>query len=138
MVSLCIHRAIAGHSHSKWYVSRAIALLLSLTRESAISGVWGWDPLTQSCWEAVTEPSERRSWVVGTQYIPNLLCSSIAFVSTMTVLGHLLLAKLRTDRLFTTSSTVNSKSSRSDLISQVATRILWYPTILSALSYSSV
>lgn len=96
-----------------------------------VKDVWGWDPLSQSCWIALTERRARTWWTISIIHVPSLVASAVSLVAIATVLWRLLAMDYAMRSVFNHSRHRSAFDvTESALFRRVALRVIWYPCIL--------
>ncbi|KIY65767.1 hypothetical protein CYLTODRAFT_424065 [Cylindrobasidium torrendii FP15055 ss-10] len=89
-LQLVLVHGINGQKMEKYYYICSVSLAMALTIPPLAAKQYGYDELTDACWYASSDRTERLRWQVSTQILWSIICSVGELVTFATVLYHML------------------------------------------------
>jgi hypothetical protein len=128
-LQLIVVHGVSTTGFIKYYVGGAWLVTAIIMAVSAANNVWGWEPKSQTCFMALSDPARRRFWNIASLHAWTLLSMTICLVCTACVLVRL----LRTRAYIQQALVASTQSSKVQMhqLNHVAWRICVYPAILS-------
>ncbi|EPQ56092.1 hypothetical protein GLOTRDRAFT_120751 [Gloeophyllum trabeum ATCC 11539] len=88
-LQLALVHGIRTDGFVRWYLFASLGAAVVTALPGCIKRIWGWDPEALICWVTATRPSTRTAWEVGAFYAWIIISMTVASISTLIVLGHL-------------------------------------------------
>jgi hypothetical protein len=129
-LQLIVVHGISTTGFIKYYVGCAWLATTAIGTVSAVYHVWGWNPRSQICYMAISDPAQRRFWTVVSLQAWTLLSTTVCVICMASVLVRLLRTRAHLQQALATN-TCTSKV-RINQFNRVAWRVCAYPAILSA------